>query len=68
MSQAVTALDAAAFYVAGAVTIAPDVAIAPGVVLKALPGSCLVISARTCLGAGVIVQAQQGTLTLRGGS
>ncbi|MDA0265833.1 MAG: carbon dioxide concentrating mechanism protein [Cyanobacteria bacterium] len=67
MSQAVAALDAAAFYVAGAVTIAPDVAIAPGAVLKALPGSCLVIRARACIGTGVIIQAQQGTLTLEEG-
>ncbi len=67
MSEAVTALDGASFYVAGAVTIAPDVAIAPSAVLKALPGSCLVIGARVCIGAGVIIQAQRGTLTLEEG-
>lgn len=68
MSQGVTALDAAAFYVTGAVTIAPDAAIAPGVILKAMPGSHLMIGKRACIGAGVVIQAQRGGLTLREGA
>jgi carbon dioxide concentrating mechanism protein CcmN len=64
--QGVTAL--AAFYVTGAVTIAPDAAIAPGVILKAMPGSHLVIGKRACIGAGVVIQAQRGSLTLGEGA
>ncbi|MGD1908596.1 MAG: hypothetical protein ACFB0C_21785 [Leptolyngbyaceae cyanobacterium] len=62
------ALDVAAFYVAGAVTIAPDAAIAPGAILKAMPGSHLVIGQRVCIGAGVVIQAQKGELILEEGA
>ena len=51
----------------GDVDLAPGVAIAPGVVLKAAPGCRLVVSAGVCLGADVVVQASHGDLILEPG-
>ena len=60
--------DAAAVCIWGDVTIAPDVAIAPGAVLEAAPGSRLIIQERVCIGSGVIVQAVWGELRLEVGA
>lgn len=48
----------------GDVAIDQGVAIAAGVILMADPGSRLVIARGSCLGAGTIVHARQGMLTI----
>jgi carbon dioxide concentrating mechanism protein CcmN len=52
------------YNIRGNVHISPDVAIAPDVVLEAVPGSRLVIADGVCLGSGVIVQAYGGDLVV----
>lgn len=49
----------------GDVTVEAGVAIGPGVVLQAAPGSALVVRSGVCLGAGAIVQAQGGQLEIQ---
>lgn len=48
----------------GDVTVADGVAIAPGVVLQAAPGSRIVINAGACLAGGVCIQSRKGVLTI----
>ena len=55
------------YCVMGDVTVADGVAIAPGVVLQASPGSRIVIAAGACLSAGVCVQSRNGVLTIGAG-
>ena len=50
--------------ISGNVTIHPSVAIAPGVLLHADPGSELIIGAGVCIGAGAMLHAHGGTLEL----
>lgn len=52
------------FYVSGHVTVHPDAAIAPNVLLQADPGSQLIIHAGVSLGAGSILHAHGGTLEI----
>ncbi|WP_008318012.1 hypothetical protein [Leptolyngbya sp. PCC 6406] len=59
--------ETASVYVAGDVQIAADVAIAPGAVLQAAPGSQVVIATGVCLGAAVVIQARGGALSLEAG-
>ena len=67
MVQAHEQLAAADYYIGANVEIAPDVAIAAGVVLEAAPDARLVIASGVCLGMGVIVQAAGGKLVLGAG-
>jgi carbon dioxide concentrating mechanism protein CcmN len=67
MPQDRTLTETAQVYVAGDVVVAPDVTIAPGAVLQANPGSRLVIEARVCIGAQVVIQAYGGELNLQAG-
>jgi len=55
-------------FVAGDVIVHPSVAIAPGVLLRADPGSQIVIEAGVCIGMGTIVHARQGTLEIGEGA
>ena len=48
----------------GDVTVAADAAIAPGVVIKASPGSRIVIASGVCLAGGVCIQSRKGVLTI----
>ncbi|MEM6714049.1 MAG: hypothetical protein AAF622_03160 [Cyanobacteria bacterium P01_C01_bin.147] len=64
MVQAHEQLTAIDYYIGANVEVAPDVAIAAGVVLEAAPGARLVIASGVCIGTGVIVQAVGGKLTL----
>jgi carbon dioxide concentrating mechanism protein CcmN len=57
MVQAHEQLAIGDYYIGANVELAPDVAIAAGVVLEAAPGARLVIASGVCLGLGVIVQA-----------
>jgi carbon dioxide concentrating mechanism protein CcmN len=67
MPQDRTLTETAQVYVAGDVVVAPDVTIAPGAVLQANPGSRLVIEARVCIGAQVVIHAYGGELNLQAG-
>lgn len=61
------ASDDVRFCVIGTVTIHPTAAIATDVVLRANPGSSLVIGAGVVIGQGCILHAQSGTLVLEDG-
>lgn len=52
----------------GDVTVDDSAAIAPGVVLQALPGSRIVIGSRVCLAGGVCIQSKAGVLTISAGA
>jgi carbon dioxide concentrating mechanism protein CcmN len=67
MVQAHEQLAIGDYYIGANVELAPDVAIAAGVVLEAAPGARLVIASGVCLGLGVIVQAAGGKLVLGAG-
>lgn len=54
--------------VEGDVTIDPSAAIAPGVILRADPGSRIAIAAGVCIGMGAILHAHQGTLEVEAGA
>ena len=56
------------FYVSGNVTIHPNAAIAPGVLLQADPESQIIIAAGVCVGMGAILHAHQGILEVEEGS
>ncbi|UBF23931.1 hypothetical protein K9N68_19495 [Kovacikia minuta CCNUW1] len=56
------------FYTSGDVTIQDGVAIAPGVLIQADPGSRIVIKAGVCIGIGSILHAQQGTVEVGEGA
>jgi carbon dioxide concentrating mechanism protein CcmN len=56
------------FTLSGDVTLHPGAAIAPGVVLQADPGSCIIIDAGVCIGMGSVIHAYQGTIHLEQGA
>lgn len=51
----------------GDVKIDPGAAIAPGVVIRAEPGSRIIVSQGVCIGSGSIIQAYRGDLLLEAG-
>ena len=51
----------------GDVGIDPGAAIAPGVVIRAEPGSRIIVSPGVCIGSGVIIHAYRGNLLLEVG-
>lgn len=55
------------FHVSGDVTIHPNVAIAPGVLIQADPDSQIVIESGTCIGMGTIIHASQGVIEIKSG-
>lgn len=55
------------FCVSGTVTIHPTAAIATNVVLRANPGSCLVIGAGVVVGEGCVIQSYGGSLVVEEG-
>jgi len=55
------------FYVSGNVTIDPNAAIAPGVLLQADPDSQIIIAAGACIGMGSILHANQGIVEVEAG-
>jgi carbon dioxide concentrating mechanism protein CcmN len=54
-------------YVKGDVSIDPNAAIAPGVILRADPDSRIIIAAGVCIGMGSILHAHEGTLEVEAG-
>ena len=56
------------FYVSGNVTIHPNAAIAPGVLLQADPESQIIIAAGVCVGMGTILHAHEGILEVESGA
>jgi carbon dioxide concentrating mechanism protein CcmN len=68
MPQDRTSCQTPSIYVAGDVTLADGIAIAPGVVLQAAPDSQLVVEARVCIGAGAVIQAYGGQLSIGAGT
>ncbi|NJO12028.1 MAG: hypothetical protein HC873_23080 [Leptolyngbyaceae cyanobacterium SL_1_1] len=56
------------FCAIGDVKIHPSVAIAPGAVLEAAPGSRIEVAVGVCIGTGCVIQVQQGTLELAAGA
>lgn len=58
------AIAHALYYVHGDVDVDGEVAIAPGVILIAEPGSRLIISQGACIGTDVIIRARQGDLII----
>lgn len=63
-----TAVSHTHYCIVGDVSVDASAAIAPGVVLQALPGSRLIIGSGACLAGGVCVQAKAGLLTLSSGA
>jgi carbon dioxide concentrating mechanism protein CcmN len=59
---------AAGYCVSGAVVIAPDAIVAPGVVLMADPNSQITIASGVCLGLGVILHANGGRIAIEMGA
>lgn len=59
---------AAGYCVSGAVVIAPDAIVAPGVVLMADPNSQITIASAVCLGLGVILHANGGRIAIEMGA
>ncbi|NEP46144.1 MAG: transferase, partial [Okeania sp. SIO2H7] len=55
-------------FVSGDVTIAPDVAIAPGAILQAAPDSRIAIASGVCIGMGAIIHAYNGTIEIEEGA
>ncbi|MEO0868053.1 MAG: hypothetical protein AAFY17_06310 [Cyanobacteria bacterium J06642_11] len=55
------------YYRGGDVVIDASVAIAPGVVLRAAANASIRIGAGVCIGAGVVIQAKQGCITIEPG-
>lgn len=56
------------FYMSGDVTIHDGAAIAPGAILQADPDGQIIIKAGACIGMGVILHANQGTLQVETGA
>ena len=56
------------FCAIGEVEIHPSVAIAPGAVLEAAPGSRICLAEGVCIGAGSVLQVYQGLLELAAGA
>lgn len=63
-----TAVSHTHYCIVGDVTVDASAAIAPGVVLQALPGSRIIIGSGACLAGGVCVQAKAGLLTISPGA
>ncbi|MGB3765711.1 MAG: hypothetical protein WA947_04060 [Phormidesmis sp.] len=63
-----TAVSHTHYCTVGDVLVDASAAIAPGVVLQALPGSRIVIGSGVCLAGGVCVQAKAGLLTISPGA
>jgi carbon dioxide concentrating mechanism protein CcmN len=55
------------FHVSGDVTIHPNVAIAPGVLIQADPDSQIIIESGTCIGTGTIIHASKGVIEIKAG-
>lgn len=55
------------FHVSGDVTIHPNVAIAPGVLIQADPDSKIIIESGTCIGMGTIIHAYKGVIEIKSG-
>jgi carbon dioxide concentrating mechanism protein CcmN len=55
-------------FMSGDVVVNEGVAIAPGVILQADPGSRISIAAGACIGMGVILHAREGTLEIEAGA
>ncbi|AFY72759.1 hypothetical protein Syn7502_00609 [Synechococcus sp. PCC 7502] len=55
------------FHVSGDVTIQPNVAIAPGVLIQADPDSQIIIESGTCIGMGTIIHAFKGKIEIKAG-
>ena len=55
-------------FVSGDVTIAPDAAIAPGVIIQAGPDGRIVIASGVCIGMGAIIHAYNGTIEIEEGA
>jgi carbon dioxide concentrating mechanism protein CcmN len=55
-------------YISGDVTIHPNAAIAPGVLLQAAPGSSIIVAAGACIGMGVVLHAYEGTIEIQDGA
>jgi carbon dioxide concentrating mechanism protein CcmN len=55
-------------FVSGDVTIDPNAAIAPGVLLQASAGSSIIIGAGVCIGMGAVLHACDGTLEIQAGA
>lgn len=61
-------IDTAHYLVSGDVTIHEGVAIAPGVLLQADPGSKIIIGAGACIGIGSVLRVHEGTLEVGAGA
>jgi carbon dioxide concentrating mechanism protein CcmN len=59
---------AAPAHVSGDVSIHPNAAIAPGVILQAAPNSRIVVAAGACIGMGAIIEAHEGTIEIQQGA
>jgi carbon dioxide concentrating mechanism protein CcmN len=55
-------------FMSGDVVVKEGVAIAPGVILQADPGSRISIATGACIGMGVILHAREGTLEIEAGA
>lgn len=55
-------------YISGDVTIHPNAAIAPGVLLQAAPGSSIIIAAGVCIGMGAVLHSCDGILEIQEGA
>jgi carbon dioxide concentrating mechanism protein CcmN len=55
-------------YISGDVTIHPNAAIAPGVLLQAAPGSSIIVAAGACIGMGAVLHAYEGTIEIQEGA
>ncbi|WP_404785674.1 hypothetical protein [Altericista sp. CCNU0014] len=55
-------------FISGDVTIHPNAAIAPGVLLQASPGSSIVVAAGACIGMGAVLHSCDGTIEIREGA
>lgn len=55
-------------YTNGDVTIHPNAAIAPGVLLQASPGSSIIIAAGACIGMGAVLHSYDGILEIQEGA
>ena len=58
----------AGYYSSGDVTIAGDVVIASGVILRADPGYCIRLGEGVCVGLGAILHANQGNILVQAGT
>ncbi len=61
-------IDTAHYLVSGDVTIHEGVAIAPGVLLQADPGSKIIIGAGVCIGIGSVLHVHEGILKIGAGA